>query len=161
VTPGYFVIENPSALPRVTVPKHTISIPDKIARLKALASPSFDPRETVIVENDPGIALKSDVVGDAHIVNELPSRVEIDYTMQTPGLIVLADEWDAGWHASVNGAVSPVLRANHAFRAVAVPSGNGKIIFTYDPGSFRMGLWIAMAAVVGCVVLCVRELINR
>jgi uncharacterized membrane protein YfhO len=35
------------------------------------------------------------------------------------------------WHASVDGTVAPVLRANHAFRAVPVPAGDHTVRFEY------------------------------
>ena len=57
----------------------------------------------------------------------------------------------AGWRATVNGRPAQVLRANHAFRAVAVPAGSGRIVFTYWPKSLTIGLILATTA--GVVLL--------
>jgi uncharacterized membrane protein YfhO len=69
--------------------------------------------------------------------------------METPGLVVLADNWDRGWHAYWNGRPVPVLRANYAIRGVVVPAGNGTLEFIYQPASLILGLWLAgLAAIV-------------
>jgi hypothetical protein len=149
---AHTVLENARAMPRVTVPLSATIIPDSAARLRALSDEKFDPRETVILE-DPSVSVPpSAVEGSARIVSEVPSRVEVEYSMQSAGFLVLADSWDPGWRARVNDVDAPVLIANHAFRAVSVPAGSGKVVFTYDPHSFRIGLYFAAAS---CVLLTI------
>jgi uncharacterized membrane protein YfhO len=68
--------------------------------------------------------------------------------METPGLVVLADLWDKGWQATLNGQRVPILRTNHAIRGVVVPAGAGMLEFRYAPASFAWGLWLAGLAAV-------------
>jgi uncharacterized membrane protein YfhO len=68
--------------------------------------------------------------------------------METPGLVVLADLWDKGWQAYVNGQCVPRLRANQAVRGVVVPAGAGTLEFRYAPASFAWGLRLAGLAAV-------------
>jgi uncharacterized membrane protein YfhO len=68
--------------------------------------------------------------------------------METPGMIVLADNWDQGWRAYWNGRPVPVLRANYAVRGVVVPAGSGTLEFVYRPASLILGLWLAGLAVI-------------
>jgi len=69
--------------------------------------------------------------------------------METPGLVVLTDRWDAGWRAYVNGRRVPILRTNHAIRGVLLPAGVSRLEFRYAPASFTWGLGLAgLAAVV-------------
>jgi uncharacterized membrane protein YfhO len=68
--------------------------------------------------------------------------------METPGLVVLADNWDKGWRAYWNGRPVPILRANYAVRGVVVPAGNGTLEFIYKPASLILGLWLAGLAVI-------------
>jgi len=35
-------------------------------------------------------------------------------------MVVLADRWDNGWHANLNGQSAQIHRANHALRGVVV-----------------------------------------
>ena len=86
--------------------------------------------------------------GQADIVAEIPTRVTVSVRMETPGLVVLADLWDKGWKAYLNGQPVQILRANHAVRGVVVPAGAATLEFRYEPASFVLGLWLAGAAVV-------------
>jgi len=82
---------------------------------------------------------------------------EVDYGLQRvacrvasdgPGLLVLADAHYPGWRAFVNGDEAGILRVNHGLRGVAVPGGESEVVFVYQPASFRVGLWMAVATVV-------------
>src|SRR5262249_55330021 len=74
-----------------------------------------------------------------------PSRVTLDLDMATPGLLVLADLWYEGWHATLDGQPVPVLRVNHALRGVVVPAGKGKLVFDYLPGGYVVGIRLSLA----------------
>jgi uncharacterized membrane protein YfhO len=76
----------------------------------------------------------------------------MDVTLDRPGYLVLADTYYPGWRVAVNGEEQPILRANHAFRAVALPEGESHVAFRYDPLSFRFGLWISGAVWLGAVI---------
>ena len=86
--------------------------------------------------------------GTAKSHNEIPTRIMVSAQMETPGLVVLADNWDQGWRAYWNGRPVPVLRTNYAIRGVVVPAGDGTLEFVYRPASLILGLWLA-----GCAVL--------
>lgn len=72
--------------------------------------------------------------------------------MVTAGLLVIADLWDPGWHAYVNGKPTPILRANHALRGVVLPAGDWRLEFRYWPGSLTLGLGSMGAALFGLVL---------
>jgi uncharacterized membrane protein YfhO len=76
-------------------------------------------------------------------VDEVPTRVTLAVQMETPGLVVLADRWDKGWHAYLNGQEVPILHANHAIRGVVVSAGAGTLEFRYEPASFMWGLGLS------------------
>ena len=79
--------------------------------------------------------------------SESATSVRVAYRMRTPGTVVLADLWYPGWKAYVNGEESAILIADHAFRGVDVPKGEGVIEFVYDPWSFKAGVILLIAAV--------------
>jgi uncharacterized membrane protein YfhO len=91
--------------------------------------------------------------GTARIIEENPTRIRIEFDMQTPGLVVLADRFDAGWRARIAGTEVVVLRANHAFRAAMVPAGRGELVFSYEPAEFTIGLWLAGFGVAGLIAV--------
>jgi hypothetical protein len=134
----YWVMENPRALPRVYVPRRVTVEVNHAERLKRIKAADFDPREVACLEAP--VDLSAECRGNAAIVADLPSRVTISITMDTPGLVVLADRWDKDWKATLNGKPVPVLRTNHLLRGVIVPSGAATVEFRYKPSSFAVGL---------------------
>jgi uncharacterized membrane protein YfhO len=70
--------------------------------------------------------------------------------MQTAGLVLLADLWDAGWRAELDGTQCPTYRVDVALRGYRVPAGRHRIVCTYDPQSLHTGF---RAATVGGFIL--------
>jgi hypothetical protein len=146
----YWVLINSNALPRVFVPKSVATTISDGEELEALASPQYNPVDAAYVESP--VELPALCGGTAEITKEIPTHITISAHMETPGLIVLADNWDRGWHAYWNGRPVPVLRANYAVRGVVVPAGTGTLEFVYRPASLILGLWLAGFA--AFVLLC-------
>ncbi len=142
----YFTLVNPAVLTRVFVPLTVEVESDYQTRLTKLASAAFDPREIAYVEEP--VDLPTLAKGEAKILREDSQRITIRANMQTPGLIVLADLWNKGWHAQVNGKSVPILHVDHAVRGVVAPAGESTIIFRYAPTSLKLGLAAASFALV-------------
>jgi hypothetical protein len=140
----YWVCEDPQALPRVFVPATVQQAPEKADLLRALTSPSFDPRRIAYVDGDAN--LPAECSGSAEIVQDTSDQVTVHVTMQTDGLVVLGDLWYEGWEAELDGRPLPVLRVNHAIRGVVIPAGEGTLQFRYRPRSFARGLQLFCAA---------------
>jgi len=143
-SPDYWVMENPRALPRVFIPKHVEVVPDDLERLGKLSEETFNPREVAYVETP--VELPAECNGTVKIRDEVPTRISVAAQMQTAGLLVLSDLWDAGWSATVNGQQAPILRTDHAIRGVVLPPGSSEIEFRYRPASLRTGLMLAGTA---------------
>jgi hypothetical protein len=139
----YWVLSNERALPRAYVPRHTDVISDDRLRLEALSSRSFNPLETAYLEH--AVDLPSNIDGSVEFVEDTPQRITLSATMQTSGLVILADRWDPGWKAYVNDIAVPIWRVNHALRGVRVESGASELRFVYEPASLYKGLTISAA----------------
>ena len=103
-------------------------------------------RDRLIVE-DPDRPLPEDAVaeGTARIVVDQPERVEVEVDARTPAYLVLADTFDPGWSATLDGRPAPIRPAFAAFRAVFVEPGPHRVVFTYEPAGFRVGLVVTVA----------------
>ena len=77
----------------------------------------------------------SPTAGAATITATGDDAVTIDVEATIPGILVLHDLYYPGWVAQVDGAASPVLRADLLFRGVAVPSGHHTVQFRFHPFS--------------------------
>lgn len=154
----YWVLDNPKALPRAFVPRRVEVITNDAVRLQKIESDDFNPREVAFVES--AVELPNSIEGTAEITDEIPTRVNVAVDMKTPGMVVLADLWDKGWSAYLNGTPVPILRANHAVRGVVVGPGKQMLQFRYVPAGFALGLKLAGAAAVvllACLIIGVRQ----
>ncbi|MBP6746174.1 YfhO family protein, partial [bacterium] len=73
-------------------------------------------------------------------------RIELSTESDFSGYLVVADQYYPGWKASLDGQTTPILRANYVQRAIALPAGKHKVVFTYEPESYRIGLLISSIA---------------
>ncbi len=143
-SPDYWVLENRSALPRVFVPKRVEVVPDDNERLAKLALPDFNPREVAYVETP--VDLPSECRGVVKITSEVPTRILVAAQMETSGLLVLADRWDKGWRAWLNGRPVPILKTNHALRGVVLPAGSAMVEFRYASTTLTCAFLLAAGA---------------
>lgn len=147
VLPGPFVrpirvFSVPDPLPR-TYAVGGVRIADGLAAYKTLVDPGFDPtREIVLPAGSPAAASPS-FSGTSRLGAYLPDRVRIEADLAQPGYVVLVDAYDPAWRATVDGSEAPVLRANTAFRAVAVPAGHHEVELRYRPRSVVFGLAVS------------------
>ncbi len=70
---------------------------------------------------------------------------------------VLVETHDPGWRTSVDNQPVALLRANVAFRAVAVPAGRHIIEMVYRPPLTEAGLVLGGLTLVLTLVLLVRR----
>jgi uncharacterized membrane protein YfhO len=80
-------------------------------------------------------------------VAERADRLRLEATLNAPGYVVVLDGYAPGWRARVDGRDVPVLQANVAFRAVAVPAGTHRIELVYRPPWMLAGVGLSFAAV--------------
>lgn len=144
-----YLHRNPEAAPRARLMGRPLYAGDERAAARALQELGAGVRGRVIVEdaNRP-LAADAAVSGTAAITAEAPERVEVATESAGDAYLVLADSFDPGWSASLDGRLVPIRPAFVAFRAVFVPKGNHRIVFTYRPAGFDVGLAITAAGLV-------------
>jgi hypothetical protein len=167
------VYENLDVLPRAFVVPEAVVIADDAAARAALADPSFDPEQTVILSE--GARSEQSTVNSQQcsppavrcspFTDYSPELVRL--TAVGPGYLVLTDAFYPGWSATIDDQPTTIYRADILFRAVTLPPGEHVIEFRYAPLSVTAGLWISGLAWVGLalagafVVLRVRQRANR
>ena len=144
------VVRNPYALPRAYVVHRTSPAPPVAELLPRLADPSYDPLASVWVEGDPGFVPAADAPArgtPARFVTDAEDVVEVETTAPAAGLLVLADTYASGWHATVDGNAAPIVPTNHLFRGVPVPAGTHRVRFTYRPWTVPVGQLLSLVGV--------------
>ena len=83
------------------------------------------------------------------------TRVRLKVDTPIYATLVLADQSYPGWVARVDGQVTPINRLKKAeiFRAVMVPPGTHEVSFVYESQSFRVGLYLALSACFGMMLI--------
>ena len=133
-----------------SVPEHTARAyavtgaryADDAEALRLLASGSIDLANEIVLSSSTRSVQRTiphAPPGRAVRVELRPDRVTLTAQMPAPGFVVLVDTWDPGWQATVDDEPATVLRANLAFRAVAVAAGEHRVEMRYRPRSVLGG----------------------
>lgn len=163
---GLNVYELPAYWPRAQVVGHVVVAADSAGAIASARDPGFDPTSSVVIEGVlralPEWAGAVSGPASAHMVEYGPARVRIEVQSPDYGMLVLNDVWYPGWRATVNGADTPIYRANGAFRAVPVPGGRSEVVFTFQSEAMVLG-WGVSAATWGLAIaaLAVARLTRR
>ncbi|MBX3176442.1 MAG: YfhO family protein [Candidatus Hydrogenedentes bacterium] len=152
--------KNESALPRARWVPQWRPVSGIEEAMNTLLSPDFDGASSVTVEASGKAwealrdalapagapAGEGDPGASVHLRHESHETVEVRVESPRPGILVLADSYDPGWQARVNGKRAPILRVNGLFRGLYLPEGAHTVVFTYTPASVTIGLLVTGAS---------------
>jgi hypothetical protein len=120
----------------------------------------FDPRVIAWIETASPEELRGFRVPRAPLAEESvtitrrePQRVELSARLHHAGIVVLAESYYPGWRLTIDGQPAPILRANRMMRGAVVPAGDHKLVYIYDPWSFRIGRIVSLLGLIVLVVL--------
>ena len=125
--------KNSRALPRAKLFYNYEIIKEDKKIIKRFYSDKFDFRNTLILEEDPGIKAKTfpSIKSEAKITSYNPTKVTINTNSPQPALLFLSDNYYPKWKAKVNGKEARILRADYTLRAVPIPAGHSNVEFYY------------------------------
>jgi hypothetical protein len=125
--------------------------------VRRLLDSSFDPDREILLHDAPGSlhpsveevsgAVSSGVASRAIVTREDSRQVVIEAEAPEDGFLLLADTYYPGWTAQVDGAPTPLYRANVSVRGIGLPKGRHQVRFTFDPPGFWRGLQITLLSV--------------
>jgi hypothetical protein len=150
-----YIARNPGALPRVRLlgrPYYVAGEAEAMAAVDRLGVET--PHRLVVEDPDRPLSEGADGAGRAAIVREIPERVEVATEAAGDAYLVLADTFDPGWSATLDGHPVPIRPAWITFRAVFVPRGRHTVVFRYRPAGFAFGLVltaIGLLIALGCL----------
>jgi hypothetical protein len=159
--PTVNVYRNLTAMPRALVVHRALVAADHEDAWSRIHEPGFDPATTVILEGGEPLEPSSAESAVVRFVRYQPNDLEIEVTTPTDGYLFLSDPFYPGWRAQVDGEATPILRANYAFRAVAVPAGTHRVTMAFQPMSWFVGVGISILTVLVLLVLIVWFVAHR
>lgn len=131
------------------------------AAITAMSAPDFDGKgECIVVPVDAAISHLVNVMPDQkpaaggmnpeadrtvslNVLEDQPERLVIAVKNPESGLLVVSDTYDSDWRARVNGQPAPILRANGLFRGIALPAGEHRVEFYYQPLALYAGIFLS------------------
>ena len=156
------VYRNTDVLPRAFVVYRAEIVDNATQSLERVTDSTFNFRKRVVLEEMPAGWTEPLEVPDStatvQITDYQPNQIRLRVETAADGLLVLTDTYAPGWKALLDGHLAPVFVADHAFRAVGVPTGTHQIEFVYEPRSFQVG---AMVSLVTMAALALVPLIAR
>jgi hypothetical protein len=134
----FFRIRDPG--PRAYVVYDAEVEPDDSRVLQRLASTDFDPRQTVLLAESPGLDLPGGGQGTARLVEHQSNHLVLDVQSSADGVLVLSEVDYPGWQATVDGEPAGILRADTILRAVPVPAGTHRVEMVFRPRLVTAGM---------------------
>ena len=164
----YTLYENPTAMPWFyLVPSYQV-LQGEEKIIAQLRNPQFDPRQTVVLEEEPAAAFAAAAAGDS-----TQERVEcLDYDLDSgymrletssggPRVLVVSENFYPNWRFFVDGQEAPMYRANYVWMAVCLPPGEHVVELRYSSWTTRLSRWFMGASLVVVLALVGWDLKRR
>jgi len=149
---GVKVFEVGDPFPRARI-VHQIIAGDDIS---ILASGETDLKTTALVMTANGrpptddgqrLAVSGQLPAVARVIESQPGLLVVDADTSAEGMLVLSNIHYPGWQAKLDGQPVEIYRVNGIFQGVYVPSGQHQLVLSFEPVSFKWGIWISLAGV--------------
>ncbi len=140
-------------LPLVTTGQKPVFLDDP-GTLRALTQPDFEGGKMVFLPPEAKLLMTMTNQTGARVLSSQfkAQRVDIDVEAAEPSLVVVAQTYYHNWRAYVDGRPAPLLRANHAFQAIQVPSGRHHVRLAYEDRAFQFGAAVTICMAVNCFI---------
>jgi hypothetical protein len=160
------IYENTRALPRAFLVHRAAVIGDLAGVLRHLGSPGFDPAGEVVLEESPPTftpGIPPPTQPDQVAIDRYdPDTVAVSASTAANGWLILSDTFYPGWKAHLDGRETPILRADANLRAVALPAGRHKVVFSYEPASVRWGIVLSVGGgLIAVLLLGIGSILER
>jgi len=154
---GVLIYERLNALPRIRWADRATVIPDRDARLAALADPVVSAPALLSHPAPAGDGLE----GEVELIEDGFDHISVRASAAGDGYVVVADAMQDGWTATVDGRPEVLRDAEHAGVAVFVPAGEHEVRFRYEPPGWRAGLLVTAGSILVLLVVAVMVVVRR
>ena len=77
-----------------------------------------------------------------------PNKIELQTNLQTPGNLILSENWYPGWKAYDNNKEIKISKTNYIFRSIYLEKGQHNVKFIYDPFPYKFGKAITILSLI-------------
>lgn len=113
---------------------------------------SLDTKRTAVISREFLVKISNqEIERDSSATIELfsykPNHLVYEASTKTPQLAVFSDVYyPKGWNVYINGKPAEYFPANYVLRAMAIPAGNSKIEFKFEPQVIQTGSTISLVS---------------
>ncbi len=147
--PDVDIYLNTNAMPRVSLIYDAIITDDPA---KIVFSPNFNPATQVVLE--PSAVSRQPSANPQSLTPNLfytkysAGSFTVVAVTPTPAYLVFSEVWYPSWTATMNDKPAQILRANTAFMAVHVPSGESTVTFNFTSPTLTIGVIITLVTLI-------------
>ena len=149
---GLHIYRNPDALPWFYLaPEYHVEA-DENRVLESLRDPQTGPAQVALLETNPGIpsAPEGTTPGTVEQIayDARQGQIELQTRSESPGILVISQNYHPHWRAFVDGEEQPLLRANYLWQGIAVPAGTHRVELRYHDPIVATCRWISLSGTV-------------
>ncbi|MBU0984550.1 MAG: YfhO family protein [candidate division Zixibacteria bacterium] len=144
------LLVNHNALPRAFLVDEYEVITDRAELVNRVLKGNDILSRKVLLEEEPALPISPSGAGtdSCWIVDYQTDSVRVGISTTANRLLVLTDNYFDAWQVYVDGSPAPLLRADAAFRAVAVPAGASEVRFVYHSQRYATGRLVTLISMV-------------
>jgi len=144
------IYKNKQALPRVFLASDYVVEKNKDKIVKMIFDDKFNLKDKIILEEDiyPKINLAKDENAKVEIKEYKGNKIVLQTSAASNMLLFLSDNYYKGWKVSIDGESDKIYRADYSFRAVPIMKGKHRVIFSYYPESFDLGVKTSLSTII-------------
>jgi hypothetical protein len=143
---------NPAAFGPCWLVKAIHYVKDGDEEMQALDSVNV--RDTAIIQQKFASRVPFQPVADStasiHLLENLLDKIDYKFSAKTNQFAVFSEiYYDKGWDVYVDGNKADYFRVDYLLRGMAIPAGDHRIEFRFEPHSYKMGValtsWFSLA----------------
>jgi len=127
----------PDPFPRAYFTSRMVSVPNEMEAIKLLIS--SPPGPVAIIESPPAGVPQQNEFFKIPIAGFENNRIELSFTNQHHGCLVLNETWFPGWRATRGGEVIPATPVNAWMRGFLLAPGNEPVVIEFLPRRLAFG----------------------
>jgi hypothetical protein len=77
------------------------------------------------------------------LVESVPHRKEYLVNNESSNRLTVTELMSPGWKVTIDGRPAKATKQEELFRGVEIPAGEHRIVWSYEPVSFKIGIWIS------------------
>jgi len=105
------------------------------------------------VTGERGVQLRFDPIAAVTGTETTKEGISVAVRAEGPSLLIVAETFDRGWHASVDGRKMPVLETALGYLAIPLEPGGGTVRLTYRDPALKPAASLSLATLVLVVAL--------